>query len=316
MIKDDLGRTFGSLRISLTDLCNLACTYCTPDDKRLSVKEISEQIKGRKYLKQVKALHEICHFEEVRLTGGEPLLFQGIEVLISELKKIGLPKVKLTTNGVVLGAKARLLKQAGLENVNVSLDALDKDRYSAMSRRNNLSQVLKSIEIAKLEGLNPKVNAVIMRGINEDQIIPLFNYFHERRIPLRYLEFMQMGHLHTDYERYLYSQAEILEKLSQEANFIPLERPKASTANYWQLSDGYQFGIIANTSRPFCEDCDRLRIGSDGKVYGCLSNEVGFDYDPDLSTKEQTIRLLENALALKQRLSFQGSELSMKFIGG
>lgn len=316
MITDELGRSFGSLRISLTDLCNLACTYCTPDDTRLSVKQITQQKKGKQYLAQVRGLHDVCNFKEVRLTGGEPLLFHGIEVLIAELRNMGIPKVKLTTNGLLLGKMASKLKAAGLENVNISLDTIDAELYKTMSRRNNLNQVLRGIDIAHELGLRPKINTVIMKGVNDQQIVPLFRYFREKGIAIRFLEFMQMGHLHHEYERYFYPQAEILKQIATETKFDLVQRPKASTANYWRTSEGYQFGIIANTSRPFCEDCDRLRIGSNGLVYGCLSNDKGFSYDPNLSSQHDTKHILKQALAQKQKNEFTGSELSMKFIGG
>lgn len=316
MVKDDLGRTFGSLRVSLTDLCNLACTYCTSDNSKLSLKEISEHAKGQKYLAQVAALHEICNFKEIRLTGGEPLLFRGIENLVEAFVKMGIPKIKLTTNGTMLAKKAKLLKDAGLDTVNVSLDVLNEELFHKMSKRRNINKVLDGIDAAVEAGLSPKINTVVMKGINTTEIVPLFNYFRERKIRIRFLEFMQMGELRHEYDRYFVPQAEILKQISSVAKFTAVERPNSATANYWETEDGYQFGIIANTSRPFCHDCDRLRIGNDGKIYGCLSNPEGLTFDPSENNKEQTIALLERTLAMKQRLEFKGSELSMKFIGG
>jgi len=279
--------------------------------------KIKNQQKLKQYIQSVKALHEVCHFKKVRLTGGEPLLFQGIEYLIHELKEIGIPKITLTTNGVFLKEKAEALWMAGLKSINVSLDSLNQDTFFEITKRKNSQKVLDGIEEAKKIGFQIKLNTVVMKTVNEHEIIPLFLYAKERNIGIRYLEFMQMGYLREEFETYFFSSDLILKQLSQVAEFLPLEKEKNATANEWMTTDFYKFGIIANTTKPFCQDCDRLRLGSDMKLYGCLSNATGISVTPALlQNPEELQKSLALALSQKQKVAFTGSELSMKYIGG
>ena len=266
-------------------------------------------------LEQIQQLHSILQLETVRLTGGEPLLYHELVVLIKGIKQMGISKIKLTTNGFLLERLAVQVKEAGLQSINVSLDAVEEDIFFLMSKRNDVQRILNGIDTAVAVGLQVKINAVIMKGINENQIIPLLNFAFERNISIRFLEIMAMGFLHNTAEKYLFTQEEILATISQHYSFKKIERSKASTANYWQTSEGKTFGIIANESEPFCHDCNRLRLDSNGNIYGCLSS----NHPIALNSNDDEVSLfskLQQAMNQKQAVKFTGSELSMLHIGG
>jgi cyclic pyranopterin phosphate synthase len=192
---------------------------------------------------------------------------------------------------------------------------MDEDVFFLMSKRNNVSRILNGIKTAIEVGLKVKINAVLMKGINESQLLPLIEYAFLRKIPIRFLEVMAMGHLHGHSERYLFTQHEILEVISTRYQFFPLTRNTASTANYWQTAGGSIFGIIANESEPFCHDCNRLRLDSQGNIYGCLSSNKPVSLS-GINDPEELNSKLQEALLQKQPLKFTGSELRMLDIGG
>jgi cyclic pyranopterin phosphate synthase len=178
-----------------------------------------------------------------------------------------------------------------------------------------LDRVLNGIEAALNVGIQVKLNAVIMKGMNEDQIIPLVDYAFSKNIPIRFLEVMSMGHLHHESDKYLFSQQQLLDTIATKYNFKRLSREQSATANYWQTADGNTFGIIANNSEPFCQDCSRLRLDAEGNMYGCLSTNHPIAMDPadnDFILQEK----LQLAMSQKQLHHFVGSELSMLQIGG
>lgn len=315
MITDSFGRTFKTLRISLLNSCNFACVYCTEDGN--SIKKIAEDtsVTLTHLLEIVEKLHKQLNLESIRLTGGEPLLYPELENLVKGLKEIGIPSVKMTTNGFMLQKQASKLKAAGLEEINVSLDAADEASFFKMTRRDKYRDVINGIDAALKANLKVKINSVIMKGMNHEQILPLLNFAFSKQITIRFLEVMSMGHLHQSADRYLFTQAEILQLIAEKYSFQPLPRKISSTANYWQTSAGSAFGIIANHSQPFCEDCNRLRLDQKGNIYGCLSSNLPislFNIKDEAQLKEK----LKKALAQKQQLQFTGSDLSMLAIGG
>lgn len=298
----------------MLDSCNFACVYCTADDfesKAVSAPKLSTQ----QLLSLVKQLHHHLDLTAVRLTGGEPLLYRELELLIRELKMIGIPEVKMTTNGFLLKSKAEKLKKAGLDAINISLDAVEDLAFFKLTRRDKLQEVKEGIDDALNAGIEVKLNAVIMKSLNDDQIIPLLNYAKEKGVVIRYLELMNMGHLFSLKQPDLFTQEDILNVISDHHQIYPLTRSISSTANYWKTEDGYIFGIIANHSTPFCKDCDRLRIDQEGKIYGCLStnNGIALDHLNDSKTLEEK---LQKAMQQKQKFNFTGSNLSMLEIGG
>ena len=315
-ITDKYGRTFKTLRVSLLSRCNLGCVYCSLGDESIKNNPVLEKrMHVDDLLRLIERLHSELQLETIRLTGGEPLLYAGIIPVIKGVKAIGIQEIKITTNGFLLERMAMPMKQAGMKSINVSLDAMDEDIFFFMSKRNNVQRILQGIEAAIEAGLHVKINAVLMKGINESQLIPLLEYAFEKKITIRFLEVMAMGHLHHHSEKYLFTQQEILDVISARYEFSRLERSNSSTSNYWQTKQGNIFGIIANESEPFCHDCNRLRLDSHGNIYGCLSNNhpislAGIDDNIQLNKK------LQEALLQKQAVRFTGSELSMLNIGG
>lgn len=260
-------------------------------------------------------LRESLPLETVRLTGGEPLLYPGLVSLIRGIRTIGIPAVRLTTNGFLLERLALPLKEAGLDALNVSLDAVEEEVYFRMSRRHSVARIIGGIDAAIAAGLKVKINAVVMKGMNDSQLLPLLEFAFSRGLPIRFLEVMAMGHLHDQAGRYLVTQDEILQIIGSRYRLIPQPRAVSATARYWNTEEGHCFGIIANESEPFCSDCDRLRLDSSGHIYGCLSSNqpIGLGLG---ETRVDWDRKLEQALAQKQPLRFVGSDLSMLRIGG
>ena len=316
LISDQYNRAFKTLRVSLLSKCNLSCVYCTMGEDEVKENNIQQHpVSAEVLLKQVKQLHDVLQLETIRLTGGEPLLYHELIPLIKGIREMRIEKIKLTSNGFLLERLALPLKEAGLQAVNVSLDAVEEDIFFLMSKRNDVQRILNGIDAAISAGLQVKINAVVMKGINENQIIPLLAFAFERNIRIRFLEIMAMGYLHDNADRYLFTQEEILNTIRQQFNVKKIERATASTANYWKTADGKVFGIIANESEPFCHDCNRLRLDSSGNIYGCLSSNHPIALSQD-DNEAALISKLQQAMAQKQAVKFTGSELSMLHIGG
>ncbi len=284
---DTLGRTLRDLRISVTDRCNFRCTYCMP-------KDVFDA--DYTYLPQ----HEILSFEEIvtiarasaalgtkkiRLTGGEPLLRKNIEKLISMLRD-ALPNIDLTltTNGSALAAKAQSLKAAGLNRVTVSLDALDDTIFKSMNDVDfPVAKVLEGIEAAAAVGLGPiKVNAVIKRGVNEDQIAKMVTYFRGTPHVMRFIEFMDVGSTNGWRMNDVVSAQQMLSLISNIAPIEPIVAHYAGeVAQRWRFvgdpNTQHEFGVIASVTQAFCKNCNRARISTDGQLFTCLFANSGFD---------------------------------------
>lgn len=266
-------------------------------------------------LEVIGRLHERLALGTVRLTGGEPLLYPELAELVGGIGSLGISNIKLTTNGYLLERKAGLLKRAGLRSVNVSLDAIDEEVFARMSRRHSVGRIIRGIDAALEAGLAVKINSVVMRGMNDGQVLPLLEFAFSRGITIRFLEVMAMGHLFHEAGRYLFTQEEILQKIRERFVLTPVQREASATARYWVTETGHRFGIIANESEPFCRDCDRLRLDSGGNIYGCLSSNHPIALDL-LDSGVEWDGKLRKALEQKQALRFTGSDLSMLKIGG
>src|SRR6185312_336521 len=269
----------------------------------------------RELLGLIHRLHGQLGLETVRLTGGEPLLYPALAELVEGIRGMGIGRIKLTTNGTLLERKAATLRRAGLESVNVSMDAVDETVFAKMSRRNVLHQVIAGLDAALTAGLDVKLNAVLMKGVNEDQVLPLLDFARDRGITIRFLEVMAMGHLYHQAAAFLFTQGEMLEAIGRQYAIRPLDRKASATARYWETNAGHLFGIIANESEPFCRDCDRLRLDSSGNIYGCLSSNHPIALDLEENAGQWSGKL-RDALAQKQPVKFTGSDLSMLHIGG
>ncbi len=331
LIRDKYGREFRTLRVSLLNHCNLGCVYCVTaeEDRRSShggdpaaaaaggtaAIAKSTTLTTPHLLEIIGRLHEQLGLDTVRLTGGEPLLYHGLVELIGGIRAIGIPQIKLTTNGFLLERLAGPLKKAGMGSINVSLDAIEEEVYARMSRRHSVGRIIRGIDAALEAGLAVKINTVVMKGMNDSQILPLLEFAFARHLRIRFLEVMAMGHLHDQSDRYLLSQEEILRVIAGRYELQPLDRASSATARYWKTDGGHAVGIIANESEPFCRDCDRLRLDSSGNIYGCLSSNHPIPLHRGESGEEWHEKL-QQALAQKQSLRFTGSDLSMLYIGG
>jgi cyclic pyranopterin phosphate synthase len=216
----------------------------------------------------------------LRLTGGEPLLRRDLEAVIADcgaLRPLGLERISLTTNAALLAGRAAALKSAGLDDLNISLDALDPATFARLSGGRKLQPVLDGIAAARTAGLPLKLNAVIMRGINEDEILPLARWALAQQLPLRFIEFMPLDGRHEWSQQRVVTEAEILRRLESEFGVAPLPR-SSDPAAYFRLQRGdseSKIGVIATVSNPFCSSCDRLRLTADGKLYPCLFSSNG-----------------------------------------
>ena len=302
------------MRVSLTNTCNFGCAYCV--DGETVEQKLTQQLSPEQLVRIIQNLHEKLNFDTIRLTGGEPTLFKKLVELVRNLSKLNVP-LKMTSNGFLLSKMAKQLADAGLESINISLDTIDEIVFEKIAKRKGLSQVLEGIESCLENGIQVKLNSVIMNGLNDSQVLPLFEYAKEKGVSIRYLELMRMGHLFSNkFDDYFYSQNQILEAISQKYDFVEMERKASATANLWQTADGFAFGIIANESEPFCKDCDRLRLDMKGQLYGCLSENKSVSISEHEMTDEKLEQILQEALSHKQPVKFTGSSLTMIGIGG
>jgi cyclic pyranopterin phosphate synthase len=278
---DAFGRPLRDLRISVTDRCNFRCTYCMP-----------KEVFGHDY--RFLDRKELLDFEEItrvaraavglgvtklRLTGGEPLIRRGIEQLIEQLAALD-AEVTLTTNASLLPRKAQALKDAGLARITVSLDSMDDATFRAMNDVDfPVARVLEGIEAAQAAGLPVKVNSVVKRGVNEQEIVPLARYFRETPHILRFIEFMPVGETNRWQTEEVVSAAEIVELIGAEFPLEPAEpNYRGEVAKRWRYKDGGgEIGIIASVTQSFSGDCSRARITAEGKLYTCLFAVRGHD---------------------------------------
>ena len=281
-VTDTLGRPLRDLRISVTDRCNFRCVYCMPKE----VFGRGYRFMDRKELLTFEELERIARafvshgVEKIRITGGEPLLRRDLEVLVRQLTAIGGLDVTLTTNGALLAQKASVLRDAGLQRVTVSLDSIDDDTFRAMNDVSfPIERVLEGIDAAAAAGLAVKVNAVVKRGVNDDQILGLARHFRGSGHILRFIEFMDVGATNGWRLDDVVPAAEIVSTIDAE---LPLEPAEANyrgeVAKRWRYRDGSgEIGVIASVTQPFCGDCTRARISAEGRLYTCLFAVRGHD---------------------------------------
>ncbi|MBB1483891.1 GTP 3',8-cyclase MoaA [Tessaracoccus sp. MC1865] len=284
MLVDGYGRTARDLRVSLTDRCNLRCTYCMPAEGLLW-QPVEETLTDDEVSRVIKVAVERLGVTRIRFTGGEPLLRAGLERIVAVAATLTpRPELALTTNGLGLDKRVDGLVSAGLDRVNISLDSLDRERYAQLARRDRLPDVLAGIEAAQRAGLEPvKINAVIMRGANEPDIVPLAQFCLERGYQLRFIEQMPLGPKGEWDRDAMVTAAQILGALEEQFDLSPAEEPRgAAPAQLWRVAaddaqPGGLVGVIASVTHPFCGDCDRTRITSDGHVRTCLFSRTETD---------------------------------------
>ena len=284
-LTDQFGRRISDLRISITDRCNYRCVYCRTGNEGA----LYGDLPFADYLRMARVLVGMG-ITKVRLTGGEPLLRNGIVDFVRELNRLRTVDsadeidIALTTNGHLLADLARPLKDAGLTRVTVSMDAVDPERFARITRvSNGYDRVLAGIRSARRSGLWPlKVNCVLMRGFNEDQIIPFGMFAREEGVTVRFIEFMPLEEGRTWSPDTVVTLEEILSRMGEYRPLVEIPRGRSETARRYRFDDGVgEIGIIAPVSHPFCGHCSRIRITSDGKIRTCLFSA----WDHDLHAK-------------------------------
>ena len=283
-IRDHLGRPLKDLRISVMDRCNFRCIYCMPEEKfhsGFNFLKSSERLSFDEILRVTKLFTDLG-VSKIRITGGEPLLRVSLTELIgdlSTLKKI--EDIALTTNGVLLKKYSEELKACGLNRITVSLDSIDPEQFRKMSGgRGNLETVLEGIDAALSVGFKKlKINAVIKRGTNDDQVIEMIDYFKDQSVIIRFIEYMDVGNLNQWKLNETVGSDEIIKKLSEKWQLDPLDKNyEGETAQRYQISGSEtEIGLISSVTKPFCGSCTRARLSSDGKLYNCLFASEGKD---------------------------------------
>lgn len=318
---DHLGRALRDLRISVTDRCNFRCGYCMPRAAfgRDHVFLPHESLLSFEEITRAAAAALRLGVRKLRLTGGEPLMRRDLERLIAQLAALRTldgtpPELTLTTNGALLSRKAQALRDAGLQRLTVSLDALSPAMFQRMSdSQTEVSEVLAGIDAAQRAGLAPlKVNMVVQKGVNDSEILPLARHFRGSGIELRFIEFMDVGQTNRWDMAHVLPSSEVRALIHAQHPLLPVDTPRHSdTAERWAYADGAgHVGFISSVTQAFCGDCTRLRLSTDGRLYTCLFATQGHDLRSllrDGSTDEATLAM--RIAALWQQRSDRYSEL-------
>src|SRR5262245_27718470 len=276
---DTLGRPMRDLRISVTDRCNFRCSYCMPLDEYKWIER--QEVLSFEEIERVVRLFLPFGIQKVRLTGGEPLVRKNLHRLIARLTAIpGLPDISLTTNGALLADQADALYEAGLRRINISIDTLKADRFSELTKRGKLDDVLAGLFAAKRVGMAPiKLNAVIIRGTNDDEILDLVEFARSNRVEMRFIEYMDVGNVNAWNLSNTVTKKEMLDTIHARFPVREIGRANGSApaVDYEFLDGAGEIGIIGSVTEPFCSSCTRVRLTADGKLVTCLFAESGFD---------------------------------------
>jgi cyclic pyranopterin phosphate synthase len=278
ILADQFGRPLRSLRISVTDRCNLRCNYCMPQEDYVWLPRA--QVLTFEEITQLAEVFTSLGVDAVRLTGGEPLVRRDLSTLVRMLA--GNPRIRdlaLTTNGVLFNEQAEELRDAGLRRVTMSLDTLHPERFLSLTGRDMHAQALEGIEAARRVGFQKlKIDTVVLRGTNDDELGDLIEFGQRAEAEVRFIEYMDVGGATKWSLDQVFTRAEMLDRLGKRyGTIVPLDENSAAPAERFRLPDGTIFGIIASTTTPFCRRCDRSRLTADGMWYLCLYAQSGID---------------------------------------
>lgn len=282
MLKDTFGRNIDYIRVSVTRQCNFRCQYCMPNTP-FDAFDNDTYIPLDNVLKFLQVAID-NGVKKIRITGGEPLLRKDLPDFISALRQYSKEvQIVLTTNGFLLQKSAKVLKESGLDRINISLDSLQKHKIMKISKKDALDAVLDGIEEALKCGFGLKINTVVMKKINDDEILDLLDYSKKRNIMIRFIEFMENSH--ANHQLIGLKEKEILEVIGTKYNFKVLEEKIMGPAKIYTCDDGYQFGIIAPHNDDFCQSCNRIRLTADGVICPCLYYQDSVDAKEALLSK-------------------------------
>ena len=331
-VADSRGRPLRDLRISVTDRCNFRCVYCMP--KEIYGRDWQflprEQLLSYEEITRLAGVFAELGVRKLRLTGGEPLVRRHLERLIAMLAHIPDVELTMTTNGSLLPQKARVLREAGLDRITVSLDSLDDDVFRAMNDVDfPVERVLAGIEAAQAAGFSVKLNTVVRRNLNDESIVPMARYAREAGLVLRFIEYMDVGHTNGWRLDDVVSAREIVETISAEMPLEPADpNYTGEVAQRYRYRDGGgEIGVISSVTQPFCGDCTRARLSADGKLYTCLFAVRGHDLRALVRGDRSDAELRDAVAALWQVRSDRYSEIrsaataelervEMSYIGG
>jgi len=330
LLRDSYGRAIRDLRVSLTDRCNFRCFYCLPHGEPPIAPK--EQMLSYEEIEYLCDIFVSLGIEKIRLTGGEPMLRRDIETIIRklvQLKSIGLQDLALTTNGYYLPDRARSLKDAGLDRITISVDSLKRDVFKQMTGVDVLDRVLAGIQAAKEAELYPiKINAVIVRGHNDDELVDFAAFAREHDLKMRFIEFMPLDSGHDWSRDDVVSGREIREKISERFPLAPVDGERGSeTSSRYRFADGApgEIGIIAPVTEAFCGACSRIRLTADGQIRTCLFSTVEHSVRDVLrsrASREEIIDYVESVVLKKEPRhyindpGFVAPSRTMSFIGG
>ncbi|NNE72795.1 MAG: GTP 3',8-cyclase MoaA [Acidimicrobiales bacterium] len=321
---DSYGRVHRDLRIAVTDRCNFRCQYCMPAEGMQWMPR-AELLTFEEIERVARLLVEVHGIESIRITGGEPTVRAHLPVLIEKLARLGVD-LALTTNGATLAPLAADLAAAGLKRINVSLDSLRPDRFIELTRRDDLAKVLEGVDAAIDAGLNPvKINAVMMRGINDDELVDFATYGRDRGVTVRFIEFMPLDAQGQWSNETVVPLSEIVETIGARYSLEPVARTNAPATRFRYLDGAGEIGVVASVTQSFCDSCDRVRLTADGQFRNCLFAVDEFDVRAALrggASDAELSELLQYGVAQKWAGHMINQELfirprrSMSQIGG
>ena len=315
-IRDQLGRALRDLRISVMDRCNFRCVYCMPEDKfhpGFKFLPSKERLSFDEMLRLVRIFTKLG-VSKIRITGGEPLLRVNLTDFIGDLSTIDKIKdIALTTNGVLLKKYAYELRASGLDRITVSLDSIDPHEFKLMTGgRGDLDRVLSGIDEAQRAGFKDiKINAVIKKGVNENNILKMVEYFRDQPVILRFIEYMDVGNINDWQQQETIPNSEIIELISNKWSLSPIKQNyKGEVASRFIFDDiGTEIGFISSMTNPFCGSCTRARLSSDGKLYNCLFASKGMDIKSLIRSEIDDNTIEEKIISIWQSRDDRYSEL-------
>jgi GTP 3',8-cyclase len=277
-MEDSFGRVAKKLRISVTDRCNMRCSYCMPYNNTTWFEQ--DNLLNFDQIVRIATIFANQGIDKIKITGGEPTIRPNIENLVKSLSNIdGIKSISMTTNGLLLKGKVNQLKESGLQSVNISLDTFDRKRFAAITGVDGLDKVLESIDAASSAGMPVKINTVVIRGWNDDEIVRFAKFSRETGHLVKYIEFMPLDGTGIWTSNLVFSKREMIDMINANImKLVPLNNDNSDPARLYSFDDGNGIiGFIPTITEPFCQYCDRVRITSEGKFHTCLFERKGYD---------------------------------------